>query len=84
MDAGMLQLYNPLQNETHFQQMSNKPHTHTNTHKAFPHLWNQILLDPLQLGLLPSIFGHHRLLVELVGQVSVLVVVQRAGNTTQH
>lgn len=57
------------------------PHPHT---QAFLHLWNQILLDPLQLGLLPAIFGHHRLLVELVGQVSVLVVVQRAGDTTQH
>lgn len=75
MDAGMLQLHNPLQ----------KKNTHTfsgcQTHhtQAFPHLWNQILLDPLQLGLLAAIFGHHRLLIELVGQVSVLVVVQRAG-----
>lgn len=55
-------------------------HTHAHT---VPHLWDQILLDSLQLGLLPAVFGHHRLLVELVGQVSILVIVQGAGDTTR-
>lgn len=36
----------------------------------------EILLDPFQLGLLSSIFCHHHLLVELVGQITVLIVVQ--------
>lgn len=48
---------------------------------ATAYLWNQIFLDPLQLGLLSAIFCHDRLLVELVGEVAVFVVVQRAANT---
>lgn len=39
-------------------------------------LRNQIFLDPLQLGLFPAIFCHHRLFVEFMGEVTILVVVQ--------
>lgn len=40
-------------------------------------LWNQIFLNPLQLGLFSAIFGHNRLFIEFMGKVTVLVIVQR-------
>ena len=60
---------NILQQAQHFQNV------------VLAHLWNQIFLDPLQLGLFSAIFCHHRLFVEFMGEVSVLVVVQRTANT---
>lgn len=46
------------------------------------HLWNQIFLNPLQLGLFFAVFGHHRLFVEFVSKISILVEVQRTANAT--
>lgn len=40
-------------------------------------LWNQIFLNPLQLGLFSAIFCHHCLFVEFMSKVPVLVIVQR-------
>lgn len=49
------------------------------SHPCYQHsayLWNQILLNPLQLGLFSTVFCHHHLLVEFMGKVPILVVVQ--------
>lgn len=48
---------------------------------ALAHLWNQIFLNPLQLGFFSAIFCHHRLFIEFMGEVTVLVIVQGTANT---
>lgn len=44
-------------------------------------LWNQILLDPPQLGLFSAIFCHHSLFVKFMCEVAVLIVEQRTADT---
>lgn len=39
----------------------------------------QVLVDPLQLGALPPVLSDDCLLVELVGEIPVLVVIHGAG-----
>lgn len=52
---------------------------------ALAHLWNQIFMNPLQFGLFSSVFCHHGLFVELMGEVAILVIVQGTANTAgQH
>lgn len=52
----------------------------TNDHQFQYYLRYEILVDPLQLGLLSPIFSHHCLFVELMSQISILIKIQRAAS----
>lgn len=86
MYTRVVELHNALKNKTNniqidksFKTLINK----VNVIAIIAHLWNQIFLNPLQLGLLPAIFCHHRLFIEFMGEIAVFVIVQRTTNTTK-
>lgn len=86
MDTGMVKLHNTLEKETEqtiFKSRDHSKHQVTAVNVANSHLWNQVLLNPLQLGLFSAIFCHHCLFIEFMSKISILVVVQRAANTTR-
>lgn len=48
--------------------------------QSFSHLWNKVFLNPLQFRLLSAVFCHHRLFIEFMCEISILVVKQRTAN----
>lgn len=83
VDTGEVQLYDPLKRKNiwgffismlRFKTVRITVTTTTN-------LWNQILLDPPQLGLFSAIFCHHSLFVKFMCEVAVLIVEQRTADT---
>lgn len=48
---------------------------------SLSHLWNKVFLNTLQFGLLSAIFCHHRLFIEFMCEISILVIKQRTANT---
>lgn len=63
---------------SHLTEDDRKIHVDAGMVKLHNALWNKIFLDSLQLGLLSAIFRHHRLFIEFMGEISILVIKQRA------
>lgn len=62
---------------SHLTEDDRKIHVNTGMVELHNALWNKIFLDPLQFGLLSAIFCHHRLFIEFMGEISILVIKQR-------
>lgn len=72
-----LQSASVLCNFSHLTEDDGEIYVYTGMVKLHNPLWNQIFLNPLQLGLFSAIFCHHHLFIEFMGKVAVLVIVQR-------
>lgn len=96
MDPGVVQLHNSLQTDNNIHSINYKQHPWvtgniSNTvsrrlSQAYiqsAHLRYEVLLNPLQLGPLPAILCHYSLFIELMSQVPILIIVERAINTNK-
>lgn len=66
-----------LYNLSHLTEDDGEIYVNTGVVELHNSLWYQIFLNSLQLRLLSAIFCHHRLFIEFMGKVTILVIVQR-------